>query len=180
MTKGKRHTYPEMAAAGLWTTAEDLAKFAVNIQQTIKGESSKVLSKDMTEKMLTPFGSEFDGLGLFIDKRKDDVYFGHGGWDEGFSSQMTAHKTKGYGVVVLTNSNHPDFIEEVIRSVARTYSWGNFVSTNKKVAMDTSRFSSIRGNYYNTSDGLILYSHRATACSEDFCEAHLLNYFKFR
>jgi tetratricopeptide (TPR) repeat protein len=155
MTKGKRHTYPEMAAAGLWTTAEDLARFAVNIQQTIKGESKKVLSKEMTEKMLTPFGSEFDGLGLFINKRKDDIYFSHGGWDEGFSSQMTAHKDKGYGVVVLTNSNHPDFIEELIRSVARTYEWSNYAPVFKKIVMDTSKFSSIRGRYYNTSDGLI-------------------------
>ncbi len=155
MTKGKRHTYLEMAAAGLWTTAEDLAKFAVNIQQTIKGESSAVLSKAMTEKMLTPFGSEFDGLGLFIDKRKDDIYFGHGGWDEGFSSRMTAHKDKGYGVVVLTNSNHPDFIEEVIRAVARTYAWSNYVPVYKKLAMDTSKFSTLRGHYRNSNDGLI-------------------------
>ena len=155
MTKGKRHTYPEMAAAGLWTTAEDLAKFAVNIQQTLQGESNRVLSKEMTEKMLTPFGSEFDGLGLFIDKRKGDTYFGHGGWDEGFSSQMIAHKDKGYGVVVLTNSNHPDFIDELIRAVARTYGWSNFVSVYKRMEMDTSKFSSIRGRYHNTNDGLI-------------------------
>jgi CubicO group peptidase (beta-lactamase class C family) len=158
MTKGKRHTYPEMAAAGLWTTAEDLAKFAVNIQATLKGESNKVLSKAMTEKMLTPFGSEFDGLGLFINQRKGDIYFGHGGWDEGFSSQMTVSKDKGYGVVVLTNSNHPDFIEELIRSVARTYNWSNYVDSYKKVDMDTSKFATIRGRYRNGSDGMITVS----------------------
>lgn len=159
MTKGKRHTYPEMAAAGLWTTAEDLAKFAVDVQQTIKGESSKVLSKAMTEKMLTPFGSEFDGLGLFIDKRinkgTEDIYFGHDGWDEGFSSELKAHKDKGYGVVVLTNSNHPEFIEELTGAVARTYGWSNFQPVYKKMTMDTSKFSSLRGRYKNGSDGLI-------------------------
>jgi CubicO group peptidase (beta-lactamase class C family) len=53
MTKGKRHTYPEMAAAGLWTTAEDLALFAIDIQKSLKGEGG-VLSKTMVEKMLTP------------------------------------------------------------------------------------------------------------------------------
>ncbi len=155
MTKGKRHTYPEMAAAGLWTTAEDLATFAINIQKTILGDSGKVLSKAMTEKMLTPFVADFIGLGLFINKRKDDVYFGHGGWDEGFSSDMVAHKTKGYGVVILTNSNHPEFIEELIRSVAHTYSWSNYVPIYERKEMDTTKFSIVRGRYKNTNDGLI-------------------------
>ncbi len=90
MTKGKRHTYPEMAAAGLWTTAEDLATFTINIQKTMQGDSGKVLSKVMTDKMLTPFVADFIGLGLFLNKRKEDIYFGHGGWDEGFSSEMVA------------------------------------------------------------------------------------------
>jgi len=155
MTKGKRHTYPEMAAAGLWTTAEDLAMFAINIQKTIQGDSGKVLSQAMTEKMLTPFVADFIGLGLFLNKKKDDIYFGHGGWDEGFSSEMVAHKTNGYGVVVLTNSNHPDFISEVIRSVARTYGWSNYVPVYKKMEMDTTKFSTITGRYKNSSDGLI-------------------------
>ncbi|MEJ0029571.1 MAG: serine hydrolase domain-containing protein [Bacteroidota bacterium] len=41
-TKGKRHTYPEMAAAGLWTTAEDLAKFAIDVQLAFKAESKNL------------------------------------------------------------------------------------------------------------------------------------------
>ncbi len=155
MTKGKRHTYPEMAAAGLWTTAEDLATFAINIQKTMQGDSGKVLSKVMTDKMLTPFVADFIGLGLFLNKRKEDIYFGHGGWDEGFSSEMVAHKTKGYGVVVLTNSNHPEFISEVIRSVANTYGWSNYVPVYKKTDMDTTKFAGITGRYKNSSDGLI-------------------------
>lgn len=155
MTKGKRHTYPEQAAAGLWTTAEDLALFAVNIQKTLQGNSDIVLSQAMTEKMLTPFVADFIGLGLFLNKKDEEIYFGHGGWDEGFSSEMVAHKTKGYGVVVLTNSNHPEFISEVIRSVARTYGWSNRVPVYKKLAMDTLTFAGIRGRYRNSSDGLI-------------------------
>ena len=132
MVKGKRHTYPEMAPAGLWTTAEDLAKFAINIQETLKDKSNEGLSKDMTTKMLTPFVEEFIGLGVFIDKLGDEIYFGHGGWNEGFSSELVAHKNKGYGVVVLTNSNHPNFISELIRSVALTYEWDNYVQIYKK------------------------------------------------
>ena len=147
MTKGKRHTYPEMAAAGLWTTAEDLAKFVINIQNTLNGKSKTVLSQEMTTKMLTPYISDFTGLGFFINKMKDEVYFGHGGWNEGFSSEVIAHKEKGYGVVVLTNSNHPDFISELIRSVALTYSWDQFVPVYKKMKVDKALIGQIGGRY---------------------------------
>lgn len=147
MTKGKRHTYPEMAAAGLWTTAEDLAKFAINIQKTRKGESHLGLSQEMTNKMLTPFVADFIGLGIFLNKYNDEIYFGHGGWDEGFSSELVAHRDKGYGVVVLTNSNHPEFISELIRSVALTYDWADFVPTYKKMPVDSTEFANISGRY---------------------------------
>ena len=147
MVKGKRHTYPEMAPAGLWTTATDLAKFAINIQKTLKGESEKGLSKAMTEKMLTPFVEDFIGLGIFIDNKKDEIYFQHGGWNEGFSSQLMAHKDKGYGVVVLTNANQPNFIGELIRSVARTYEWDNYVPVFEKGEIDPSTMAEISGRY---------------------------------
>jgi CubicO group peptidase (beta-lactamase class C family) len=147
MTKGKRHTYPEMAPAGLWTTAEDLAKFAVNIQQTLKAESNKALSQEMTAKMLAPFVEKYSGLGIFLKQKKNQTYFGHGGWNEGFSSDLVAHKDKGYGVVVMINSNHPDFINELITSVARTYQWDDYVSTYKKVKVKLNEFKEISGRY---------------------------------
>lgn len=124
---GKRHTYPEMAAAGLWTTAEDLARFAIDVQVAIKADKSPVLTQAMANKMLTPFVSDNAGLGFFIQPGKQDIYFGHGGWDEGFSADLIAHKTKGYGVAIMTNSNHPAFINELKNSVAASYQWDGFL-----------------------------------------------------
>ncbi len=148
MTVGKRHTYPEMAAAGLWTTAEDLAKFPIDVQLTIKGTSHKVLSQAMATKMLTPFIEKYVGLGLFLEKRKDDMYFSHGGWDEGFSSYMIAHKDKGYGVVVLINANQPLFINELIRSVAAAYDWSNYLQPVYKMMPTTAAdIESFKGRY---------------------------------
>jgi len=155
MTKGGYHTYPEMAAAGLWTTSEDLAKFAINVQETVQGKSTTILSKAMIDKMLTPFVSDDEGLGLFIMKKNNEVYFGHNGWDEGFSSEMIAHRDKGYGVVVLTNSNHPELISEVINAVARIYDWADYIKRFPKVNMDTTVLALIAGRYYNGSDGMI-------------------------
>lgn len=154
MTKGRRHIYPEMAAAGLWTTAEDLARFAIDIQRSLKGEKS-LLSQEITRQMLTPVYEDFIGLGIFLDDRGENVYFGHGGWDEGFSSHMTAHRDKGYGVVILTNSNHPQFIEELMRAVALAYGWDGFVPVYKRLPADAASLAGITGRYRNGSDGLV-------------------------
>lgn len=139
MVKGKRHNYPVMASNGLWSNAEDLAKFVINIQQTLKDNSNKGLSKDMTALMLTPYGNNnlyspgFNyGLGFSIPKKKDETYFGHWGWNRGFFGKMTAHRDKGYGVVVLTNSTSPAFNEELVRSVALAYEWDDYVLKYKK------------------------------------------------
>ncbi len=62
---GRWHIYPEMAAAGLWTTPTDLSRFAIEIALSRKGKSNRVLSEKMTAEMLTPVLEEA-GLGLFM------------------------------------------------------------------------------------------------------------------
>ncbi|WP_109852217.1 serine hydrolase domain-containing protein [Aquimarina sp. AU58] len=150
MVKGKRHIYPELASNGLWATAEDLAKFVINIQQTLKDKSNKGLSKDMTELMLTPSSKNRYGqygLGFSIYNKKDEVYFEHHGWSTGFYSRMTAHRDKGYGVVVLTNTPLPSFVFEVFRSVALAYEWDNYFPVHKKIEIEQSLVDKITGRY---------------------------------
>jgi len=154
MVKGKRYTYPTMAANGLWTTAEDIAKFIINIQQTLKDNSNKGLSKDMTAQMFIPSGYKSSywpdfkyGLGLSILNKEKDTYFGHHGWNRGFFALMQAHRDKGYGVVVLTNSTIPAFNHEVIRSVALAYEWDNYVTIHKKMQIEQSLANKITGRY---------------------------------
>ncbi|GAA4886688.1 hypothetical protein GCM10023311_07550 [Flaviramulus aquimarinus] len=154
MVKGKRHTHPTMAANGLWTTSADIAKFIINIQQTLKDKSNKGLSKDMTAQMLIPSGYKSRywpnfkyGLGLSIENKEKDIYFGHHGWNRGFFAYMQAHRDKGYGVVVLTNSTIPAFNHEVIRSVALAYEWDNYVTIHKKMQIEQSLANKIAGRY---------------------------------
>lgn len=125
--EGKRHIYPEMAAAGLWTTPIDLAKFALEIQLSVQNKSNKVLSQKMTEKMLTPFIEDFVALGFFIDKKGKAIYFQHGGADEGFRAQLMAHKDKGYGAVVMVNSDNGQIMNEILRSIAKEYQWEDYL-----------------------------------------------------
>jgi len=138
VVKGKAYNYPVMAANGLWSTAEDLAKFVVNIQQTLKENSSKGLSKELTELMLTPYGTSSYGpgftygLGMQLIDKQGETYLRHWGWNRGFFSQIIAHKDKEYAVVVLTNSTFPGFNEEVTRAVARAYDWEQYVQVYQK------------------------------------------------
>lgn len=141
---GKRHTYPEMAAAGLWTTAGDLALFAIEMQKALKGES-KLMGKDMANTMTTPVDAGY-ALGWGIDKRGESGYFSHGGWDQGFCSQLTAHLEGGYGVVVMINSNHPAFMTEVVNAVAHTYDWDGY-EANEILPVPEEMLSEYTGRY---------------------------------
>ncbi len=48
---GRWHQYPEMAAAGLWTTPSDLARFFIELQRAMAGKSRRVLSPEMARRM---------------------------------------------------------------------------------------------------------------------------------
>ncbi|HVM89906.1 MAG TPA: serine hydrolase domain-containing protein [Puia sp.] len=127
------HIYPEKAAAGLWTTATDLAKFVIEIQLSLKGVSNKVLTQKTTELMLTPYlQSSNAAFGFFVDKKGNDYYFQHSGLNEGFSSQYYGSMKGGNGVVVLVNSDNTDFMAEVVNSVATVYGWKNFYEFAQK------------------------------------------------
>jgi CubicO group peptidase (beta-lactamase class C family) len=130
--KGKFHTYPEMAAAGLWTTATDLAKVGVELLQVLHARKGHtLLVKETIESMLRPqldhqkIGeSEFVGLGFFCNGKDDAFYFGHGGWDEGFVAQMRFYKNIGKGAVVMLNSNEGfPLLDEIMRALGEAYEW---------------------------------------------------------
>jgi CubicO group peptidase (beta-lactamase class C family) len=88
---GGAHTYPEMAAAGLWTTPTDLARYLIEVQHSLKDEWNHVLSQQMTKQMLTKGMGDY-GLGLAIGGSASDPHFGHGGVNAGFESTMTAYE----------------------------------------------------------------------------------------
>jgi tetratricopeptide (TPR) repeat protein len=56
---------------------------------------------------------------------------------------------------VLTNANQPAFIDELIRSVALTYKWDNYVPVYKRMNIDLAGSTNISGRYRNGMDGLI-------------------------
>jgi hypothetical protein len=123
---GGAHTYPEMAAAGLWTTPTDLCRYLIEVRQSLKGEANHVLSQKVTKEMLTPGMGQY-GLGLAIGGSATNPNFGHGGVNAGFESTMTAYEQEGEGAVVMTSTQGGSRLaDEVMRSIAAVYHWPDF------------------------------------------------------
>ena len=122
--EAKWHVYPELAAAGLWTTAPDLARFGIELQKSIQGRSNRVLSRATAIEMATPVGVGPYGLGIAINKDGEGWYLEHGGSNWGFQCMLVVHKLKGYGFAAMANSDSGGrLIAEIEQRVAAAYKW---------------------------------------------------------
>lgn len=144
---GRYHTYPEMAAAGLWTTPTDLAKYALEVQRALSGHSKTIptaTAREMTTSILDNYG-----LGLSLSGTADDARFGHGGSNEGFRCQMTAFVSGPRGAVVMTNGDRgATLAAEILRAVAREYGWPAFKPVEKTVVrLEPAALTALEGRY---------------------------------
>ena len=146
---GKYHTYPEQAAAGLWTNPTDMAKYIIETQLAYEGKSAKVLNQAMTITRLTPYIDKSAALGVFIDDFNGTKYFEHGGSNEGFKCQYYGSLQGGNGVVIMVNSDNSQIMSEIVNSVAKVYDFkGLDRSIMKKiVSVDDAVLESYTGQY---------------------------------
>jgi CubicO group peptidase (beta-lactamase class C family) len=123
---GGAHTYPEMTAAGLWTTAADLGRYIIENQQSLQGKANHVLSREMTAQMMTAGKGKW-GLGVQIGGKAENPYFTHGGVNEGFEALFVGYEKNGEGAAVMTNAQGGSRLaDEVMRSIAAAYDWPDF------------------------------------------------------
>lgn len=144
---GNYLTYPELAPAGLWTSAGDLARLLMDIQASEAGMQNHRLSPAMARRMLTPVKDNWGlGVALYTDKPER---FGHDGVNRGFQSFMIAYVGKGDGIVVLTNGGQGRrLMEEVVRAVAADYGWPDIAApaTGEKT-LSLAELSKVAGRF---------------------------------
>ena len=123
---GGFHVYPELQAAGLWTTAVDLARWLLGVQRLLAGDRGGPISPDTARLMVTPVGLGPFGLGPEIAGEGALRRFGHSGANQGYKSQMEALIDGSSGGVVLTNGEGgTTLVGEVRRALAAEYGWGD-------------------------------------------------------
>jgi CubicO group peptidase (beta-lactamase class C family) len=148
---GKRHAYPEMAAAGLWTTPSDLARFFVEIALARANRSSRIpgaIATQMTTKVIDEPGGNALGLGVFLTDRNGVKFFGHGGADEGFQANAVVSLDGGHGVIVMANSDNGFAIfEEIERAVFAEYGWPGADRPIVRVALEPAQRARFVGQF---------------------------------
>jgi CubicO group peptidase (beta-lactamase class C family) len=138
--KGMPYVYPQQAAAGLYSTPTDLAKFMIDVQKSYRGDG-KILKQNSAKEMMKPQADVSDGsykeqiaVGPFLFQRTDNreekgIYFEFTGVNAGFLAYAMANLTTGDGVVIMLNSGDDvnGLGKEIRRSVAKTYGWYKFL-----------------------------------------------------
>ncbi len=127
--QGGWHIYPEMAAAGLWTTASDLARLGSEVMRAFRGEKQALgLKQESVLEMLHPqlpdqkAGQDFSGLGWACGGADEEFRMGHGGWNEGFVAQLTLFPALGKGAAVMINSVQGwPLLDEIINAIGREF-----------------------------------------------------------
>ena len=140
---GGWRVYPEMAAAGLWTTAADLARLATELMRILRGDELALgLDRDAIGEMLRPqlpdqkLGDDYYGIGWLCAGQDDAFQFGHGGRNEGYVGSIRLLPARGKAAVVLLNSNRGfPLREEIVAAIGRNYEWPAAASVPKIVAV---------------------------------------------
>ncbi|TVS11923.1 MAG: serine hydrolase [Wenzhouxiangella sp.] len=129
---GGWHVYPEQAAAGLWTTPTDLARWIISVQRSLAASGNPtrkegaVLRPETALAMVTPGDGDW-GLGPAISGEGPARRFSHGGSNLGFKAEMTGWTEGGRGLVVLTNSDQGAIlIRELALAIAQEYGWQGY------------------------------------------------------
>jgi CubicO group peptidase (beta-lactamase class C family) len=123
---GARNTYPEYAAAGLWTTPSDYGRFLISLQDSFAGRPHALLTQSSARTMMTPVDANY-GLGLGIGRWGGHPFIQHGGGNEGFQCNAFAFLDGSrQGLVVMTNSDVGGILaSEIQRALAAAYGWGD-------------------------------------------------------
>jgi CubicO group peptidase (beta-lactamase class C family) len=103
--------YPELAAAGLWSTAGDLAALGMTVMQTLRGKETGLgLTPATLASMFEPpphsqcANNGYLGLGWFCAGAAETLCVSHAGENEGFISHLVLMPAKGAGIAIMANS----------------------------------------------------------------------------
>ncbi|RKH47612.1 serine hydrolase domain-containing protein [Corallococcus sicarius] len=96
-------TFPEQAASGLWTSANELGAFVGTLINSYRGKSD-FLPQPIALQMMTEVSPSLHGLGPRLEGEGQTRIFHHGGSNDSYRAWIEGYLETGDGMVILTNS----------------------------------------------------------------------------
>lgn len=114
---------PEVAASGLWTSAEDLARFVIALNKSAQGNND-FLPQSLAQDMMSRENNSWYGLGPRINGQGVTKVFHHGGANNSYRAWIEGHLTTGDGIISLTNGTNGHFVNmEIRKSAEEAFNW---------------------------------------------------------
>lgn len=143
--EGRWRVYPEIAAAGIWSTAPDLARFGLAVGGAVRGNGllKPATAQDMVTRQIGGWG-----LGFALEGSGDSMVVSHDGSTSGFTARVLVLPATGQGIAVMTNGESEALISEIMRAVAHEYGWPVRRRIEKTVgAVDPAGYAELVGQY---------------------------------
>ncbi|WP_152393085.1 serine hydrolase domain-containing protein [Paenibacillus guangzhouensis] len=115
--------YPYPAAAGLWSTSEDLARLTKELLDSLRGQGQLGIPQAYAREMITAQGCrEWTGLGVFLNESGQETMFSSLGWGVGYQCMITCDPASASATVFMTNGDTgvhqlEGLIGEIIRAM---------------------------------------------------------------
>ncbi|MEO0424899.1 MAG: serine hydrolase domain-containing protein [Pseudomonadota bacterium] len=121
---------PEMAASGLWTSANDLGAFVATLINTARGDDDFLPEAIITD-MMQRVPQSWHGLGPRLNGEGTNRVFHHGGANDSYRAWIEGHLDSGDGIVMLTNSrNGHQLYSEVRYAAEEAFEWQVHAATD--------------------------------------------------
>ncbi|AXK41144.1 serine hydrolase domain-containing protein [Erythrobacter aureus] len=147
--EGGYRRYPELAAAGLWSTAEDMARFVIAMNSALAGESDLVSKEGATRLLTPPDDSVNYALGFGTGLNANDRFFAHSGSNAGFKAIMFGFPDRDGGIVILTNGERGPIVYRALAdAIADRMGWPHpYREVVREMALDADETAKIIGLY---------------------------------
>jgi CubicO group peptidase (beta-lactamase class C family) len=124
------NAYPQLAAAGLWTTPTDIAKLLIEVGNALGGAGT-VLTRPSAVAMLSPVDNFQYGLGGAIRNigESSSLLFMKSGGNVGFSNWLAFYPELGGGEGLVAFTNYPwqpKVFASIFGATAKAMNWPSF------------------------------------------------------
>jgi CubicO group peptidase (beta-lactamase class C family) len=127
-------TSPEAGAGGLFSTAQDYARFLIASAAAYRGERGAILGASLAREAMTRHDRSAFGLGFRVIGEGSNARINHGGSNDGYQSETVLYLESGDGGVALTNAVTGIFLyREILNGMAEVYDWPDYLLAPKKL-----------------------------------------------